>query len=70
MKADHITAEELRDISVEDEDDFMWVLHRGELDHSEEVECVCCPLVLSRQQIKAHSTYTLQEILDQHYRVH
>ena len=49
------------------------VIHRGEGEHVEGedmMDCECHPLVLSFEQINAHTIPELQELLDQHYRVH
>jgi hypothetical protein len=49
------------------------VIHRGEGEHvdgEDMKDCECHPLVLSFAQINAHTIPELQELLDQHYRVH
>lgn len=68
MSEENINSTELRVATAREE--CGWVIHRHDMEHTDDLDCECYPLVLTQTQIRAHTNTSLQEILDQHYRVH
>lgn len=68
MGVEHLTAEELWEVA--DDPEGIYAIHRHEGDHFSGDDCWCFPLCLSYYQITELSLDELQDMLDEHYRIH
>lgn len=47
----------------DDEPDAVYLVHRGDFDHVDDPDCCCAPLLLSEDQLRAHTLAELIQLI-------